>query len=43
MEGVVTKQRELFDRCWALIEFMLRGDNNVEELLIDEFEVVMDS
>jgi hypothetical protein len=42
MKGVVTKQRELFDGCWALIEFILRGDNNVEELLIDEFEVVMD-
>lgn len=43
MRGVVTKQRELFHGCWALIEFILRGDTNVEELFIGKFEVVMDS
>ncbi|SPJ71628.1 uncharacterized protein FTOL_01356 [Fusarium torulosum] len=43
MEKVVTKQRELFDGCWTLIELILRGDNDVEVLLVNEFEVVMDS
>jgi hypothetical protein len=43
MERVVTKQRELFNGCWTLIEFILRGDHDVEGLLVNEFEVAMDS